>query len=374
MTRGLSSITGCRRLFLCVALFFISTLLTACGKRGAPLPPLPQIPAPPPQWGILIAPDHPLVWFQPPDRNVDGSRPARIEWIYLFDTQTEPTDWHRARDTWRRTDVLSHPRANLRFLPWTPQPGCYVLVLANHKRKWSSPAPKRCLPEKLPHIPPPKTNFALTPDGIRWSGPPQPADIRIDRLTITTETLPATTDDPTAWPWAPYHRIEKPTTAWMWTDDRITEKVRYLYLVRLALEPEEGVRILGPGKIFGPIEYVDRFPPPVPEKLTAVLKPEGVELTWVPIFAPDLKGYTLYARFAGTATWHSLTDKPVEISRYLLPLRRIKNRLSISAYPVTVEFQVRSIDRHDPPNESPSGPTASLTLPSPLPQSRPSNE
>ncbi|MEO8257423.1 MAG: fibronectin type III domain-containing protein [Acidobacteriota bacterium] len=58
--------------------------MTACGKRGAPLPPLVRVPAAPADFTVERRGDDVTLQFKVPAANTDGSRPANIERIDVY--------------------------------------------------------------------------------------------------------------------------------------------------------------------------------------------------------------------------------------------------------------------------------------------------
>jgi hypothetical protein len=66
------------------AVVIASALLTACGKRGAPLPPLVRVPAAPAEFTVERRGEDVTLQFKVPAANTDGSRPANIERIDVY--------------------------------------------------------------------------------------------------------------------------------------------------------------------------------------------------------------------------------------------------------------------------------------------------
>jgi hypothetical protein len=61
-----------------------AVLLVACGKRGAPLPPLVRVPAAPADFTVERRGEDVTLQFKVPAANTDGSRPANIERIDVY--------------------------------------------------------------------------------------------------------------------------------------------------------------------------------------------------------------------------------------------------------------------------------------------------
>lgn len=69
------------RLAVCVGVVAAGA---ACGKRGAPLPPLVRVPAPPVDFTAERRGDDVTIHFTVPAANTDGSRPANIERVDVY--------------------------------------------------------------------------------------------------------------------------------------------------------------------------------------------------------------------------------------------------------------------------------------------------
>jgi fibronectin type 3 domain-containing protein len=68
-----------------------------------------------------------------------------------------------------------------------------------------------------------------------------------------------------------------------------------------------------PGEVSTPVrvDFVDTFPPAVPQGLAAVLVPEEktIDLSWQPDTEPDLAGYIVY-RTENDTGWHRISGQP----------------------------------------------------------------
>ena len=76
------------------ALIVVACFSAACGKRGAPLPPLVRVPAAPAEFTVERRGEDVKLQFKVPAANADGSRPANIERIdvYAFTGPATVTD------------------------------------------------------------------------------------------------------------------------------------------------------------------------------------------------------------------------------------------------------------------------------------------
>ena len=66
------------------ALIVVVCFSVACGKRGAPLPPLVRVPAAPADFTVERRGEDVTLQFKVPAANTDGSRPANIERIDVY--------------------------------------------------------------------------------------------------------------------------------------------------------------------------------------------------------------------------------------------------------------------------------------------------
>ena len=105
------------------ALIVVATAVGACGKRGAPLPPLLRIPA---QVGELTATrigDDVYVRFIVPQANVDGVKPADVERVevYAITAEREPTATDDPDEIRQRATLVATERVR-RPVPPPPPP------------------------------------------------------------------------------------------------------------------------------------------------------------------------------------------------------------------------------------------------------------
>jgi len=70
--------------------------LTACGKKGPPLPPLTRIPSPPAALTVRRVADDVLLTFRVPSRNIDGTTPVDIATVEVFALTTDAPPSRRA--------------------------------------------------------------------------------------------------------------------------------------------------------------------------------------------------------------------------------------------------------------------------------------
>ena len=67
-----------------VSVVFVCFVISACGKKGPPLPPLVKIPAPPADFTAERRGAHVDLRFTVPNANTDGTRPANVERVDVY--------------------------------------------------------------------------------------------------------------------------------------------------------------------------------------------------------------------------------------------------------------------------------------------------
>jgi len=77
-----------------LAIFIVASVMTACGKKGPPLPPLVRVPTAPPDFTAERRGDEVRLQFTVPSTNTDGTQPANIDRIdvYAFTGPTSAKD------------------------------------------------------------------------------------------------------------------------------------------------------------------------------------------------------------------------------------------------------------------------------------------
>ncbi|MEL7061074.1 MAG: fibronectin type III domain-containing protein [Acidobacteriota bacterium] len=91
---------------------------------------------------------------------------------------------------------------------------------------------------------------------------------------------------------------------------------RYIYTVRAVAGTEEATVSSDPaGEV--EIEYRDLFAPPLPRNFVALPERGQVRLRWDPSAAPDVLGYILLRRDPGRTDFAAIVDAPIEAEEYL---------------------------------------------------------
>jgi len=123
----------------------------------------------------------------------------------------------------------------------------------------------------------------------------------------------------------------------------LTNEVEYTYVVR-------SVRRLGgdwlESRDSRPVRVVPRdlTPPPPPLHVVAAVTVKGVELRWEASPAPDLAGYRVYRRVAGTPRFALLTPAPIK-KPYFVDSQVARGQ--------SYHYYVTAVDNAKHPNESP---------------------
>ncbi len=113
---------------------------------------------------------------------------------------------------------------------------------------------------------------------------------------------------------------------------------RYIYTVRTVASAEPLIASAEAGE--REIDYVDRFPPPLPRNFVALAERASVRLRWDKSEAADVAGYILYRREPGR-DFHRLMQNP-------LPGLEYHDRGLVSGF--TYSYRIQVVDREG--NES----------------------
>jgi predicted small lipoprotein YifL len=97
-------------------------LLTGCGKKGPPLPPLQRLPVAPPDLSVARIDQDVYVQFKVPTVNVDGVGPADVARVELYAISTDRAPQARTPEALRRLATLVASEAVRQPLPPPPPP------------------------------------------------------------------------------------------------------------------------------------------------------------------------------------------------------------------------------------------------------------
>ena len=361
-----------RSVLLCLC---AAVALSACGKKGNPLPPLVRVPAVPADFAVTRLDDHVLVRVAAPTTNVDGAQPPdlqRVE-VYAITLAGGPPDLNQIdQEELRKVSTLV---AELPEIVTSATAVVRENLAADAQTPASLPPPRtrRAVIEEVdvprPLVAPltgtgpqryyyavavsPRGRYgpptALTPVPLgRASGPPSAPLITVRENSMTLqwtppgdartsaedpELLPATSimpppapttydvyevprnaspDGPVAFP-SPL--TPEPIAATEFAQESITFGRERCFQIR-AVDVIDGVHVRGPASPIACDPFADTFPPNPPRELAAVAVAGGVNLIWEPSDTKDVAGYLVLRGEAGGATLTALNKDPVRTPSY----------------------------------------------------------
>ncbi len=321
-------------------------ILSGCGKRGDPLPPLVRVPVAPADFAVERRAAHADLHFTVPATNTDGTRPANIARvdIYGFTGSSTVSDDELLR---RGTRVASVPVKAPRdpdAIVEPDEPDADLEPLEGSGLDQGITAHVR---EDLPT--PVASGTASNETGVRYyigvgistSGrkgllsrrvavslgpspdPPSKPDVTYDETSVTVTWLP-----PPAAPGVAYHVYELaalaaagkdpetrltgvPVAEARFVDPRIEWDVERCYAVssvdshdRLTSESETSPRTC--------VTIADTFAPAAPAGLTAVASDGAIDLTWDPSSEKDLAGYQVLRGMSSGESIAVITPAPIQ--------------------------------------------------------------
>ncbi len=332
-----------------VLLPLLCAVAGACGKRGAPSPPLPRGPHPP--GGVLGRQigHRAVVGFEVPRPR--GPRPtqapvrAELVRVTYQPGLTAPSDPDALR---RRGDVVAQvvsdplPVGGRLLLEdlrlgelagngtgWTLR----YAVRVKDRRGRSSPLVMAPDLELLPSVPGPRDLVAEpTAAGVRlvWQ-PPEPGGTHTYNIYRSTPEAP--------WPELPLN--SEPLAATEYLDSGIETGAAYIYAVRVSLASSLPYREGEPSST-REVRAEDHFAPRAPQSLVAVQEGPAIRLFWDPNPERDVAGYRVERRVAGGA-WQPIGPTRVETPSYRDEGVQVGVRFA---------YRVSAVDRAVPANTS----------------------
>ncbi len=362
-----------------ILLLLLAVSVVACGKKGPPRPPLPPIPAEGPplevrQAGGLIEVRIPL-----PARMVDGTAVPGFTGLRLervvqsVGPDGAPRAVHRRQfDGAPAALELMADDGAIGVLPAPGQvylhqeevdaaldgPGPAAVSYAARflvRRRWSPPTPAVTLvPGEAPPAP---SGFQAeaTGDGARLSWSPVGEGIQGTAVYRSRPGQP--------FPFHPMTVVAAGESGFLDPTAAQGPGQVYTYEIRAVLGEGARRRLSAPA---GPqaVDMTDRFPPATPRGLTALARPGGVDLFWVPSDEGDLGGYRVYRRELPDGDWQLLTPAGVQKTAWS-DLEAAAGR--------RYAYAISAVDQADPPNESERSVPSEITVPqaAPPPQEAP---
>ena len=261
-----------------------------CGYIGEPLPPALHIPERVTNLSASQKGTSIVVEFTLPSRtteNLDLAKPVRVELRAGPAGEPFPTDTQEAAA--KPVDVAHRAVTyTLSAAEWVGRNvaiGVRIFSENGRTAGWSNLV---TLSVVEPMALPADLQAKASPEGVRitWTG--SSPHYRIYRRTG---------QDPSA---SPVHEADSPG----FTDTNTQYGTMYYYSVE-AYRTGGDIRATSERSAEVEVTPLDKFPPPVPAGLGAVVSTGSIELAWEPSTAPDLAGYRIY-RAVGTGSFQKL--------------------------------------------------------------------
>lgn len=301
--------------------------LISCGVKGPPEPPLLPRPAAPEKFRARVREGCVELAWNAPTLKGKADVPA-VQWEILRAPEPEPG--------------LLPPFVALERVPDTayrdchPLPGRSSYLVAGISAELRRGVPSN--PVQVMNLPPPPAPENLRAEVgdqyivLSWFSPPAvslPLHFNVYR-----------SSDPHAFPWRPLN--PQPLSGNTFMDGPFINNMTVYYEVRSVLLPEKALPVEGPAAALQATPG-DKIPPSPPQGLMVIWTDEGVLLRWLHNPEPDLKGYLVYRKSAGTAEFVPLFSEPLPEPAYL-------DRTAKKG--VEYEYLVRAVDTAQPPNLS----------------------
>jgi predicted small lipoprotein YifL len=378
--RGMQS--AATPLLLPAALLFAACLAAGCGQPGPVLPPSADIPTGVSDLRAQRSADEVRLRWTPPRGTTDAATltgpisaelcawPADVPGLTEFETCPAPElivgptpAQHLPQGAVVPLNLVARSaQAQVTSVLATPPPLARAAVAFVNARGEAGPWSNSVALSLVTAGPPPTgLTAALTPKGIalHWTPPsPPPSAIRIYRQAVVARGVVPEPLRPIA---------DVPGAATSFVDSGIVPDTTYIYIAR-------GVTGSGASEAesvnSSPVTIVAKqiFPPPAPTGLQVVLTPgtpPSVDMSWLPVSAPDLAGYNIYRRPVGTrgsasaaptaAAWQRRNQSPA--------LTPVFHDAGAAAESGTFEYAVTAVDRSG--NESAKSEPARVLIPPP---------
>jgi predicted small lipoprotein YifL len=314
--------------------------VTACGKKGPPLPPLIRVPTPPGNFTVQRRGSEVAIEFVVPQGNTDGSTPGDISRVEVFAlTSAPPVSADQIlRQGTRVGRVLVNPPPDpdapegQPAKPSGPLPpgGVDQAAVAHLEEAFTTDGNadptdvrtyvaigfnKRGRPGRystlvaIPIIPPPEA--------------PGKPDVTWDETTITV-TWPEAESADSGFPLVyhvyapgdpPTRLTAQPLGVSTFADKRIEWGSERCYVIR-SLETVENMALESEASPSTCVTLTDTFAPKAPEGLTVVASEGAMNLIWNPNTEADLDGYLLFRAMPADGTLTAITPTPVKESTF----------------------------------------------------------
>jgi hypothetical protein len=325
------------------ARFLVLLLLlevTACGKKGPPLPPLIRVPTPPGNFSVQRRGSTVVIDFVVPGGNTDGSTPGDVSRVDVF-ALTAPapvTPDEILRQGARVGRVLVNPPPDPDVPegqpapPSTPlPPGGVDQAAVAHLEEAFTPTASADSTEHRTYVaigfnkrgrPGRYSTLAAIPINPLPEAPGTP-DVTVDETSITVTWPEAESADPDL-PLSyhvyvpgdlPTRLTEHPLEGSTFVDKRIEWGAERCYVVR-SVETIEQMTLESEASPSTCVTLTDTFAPAAPQGLTVVASEGAMNLIWNPNAEPDLAGYLLWRAMPADGTLTSITPSPVRESTF----------------------------------------------------------
>lgn len=311
--------------FLALLIALLALPLAACGKKGSPLPPLRTIPIQISDLSLRQQGSLMMLDMAYPATTVAGTALGGVDSVELWvlskplgpdgaAPSAEPSEFEaRAEElmTLRGSELQSaivgqriQIRLPLEMMP--EQQTADVYAVRTTKADETSEFSNRVT---LVPIEPPTSPSVLTAEalaeGVRigWEYEGEAEGFQVFRRQATERGYA----DPIR---------SEPGDARSTLDRTARFGNRYIYTVRTVGSREPLVLSEPAGE--REIEYLDRFPPPLPGNLVALPERGGVRLRWEPSDAPDVRGYRIYRTdVTQRGEWRPIVSDPLDTLEYI---------------------------------------------------------
>ncbi len=316
-------------------------LIAACGIKGPPRPPEPELPSAPRDFRVLGREACALLSWKAPEPLPEGGyivQRARVELdhpeLHVFSERARVSE-----DTESFTDCeLETGRT-------------YLYRVAGLSREGSAGKPTG--PRKMINLLVPATPFMLKAKSgdhfieLFWQ---MPEETHTDVGFQVYRGL-----SPGIFSWRPVN--SHPIGEHSWADGGLENDRPYWYQVRAVALAEGSAAMEGPGSEMVQAVPVDRISPLAPRGLSIIPIPEGVILRWLSNHEPDLAGYNIYRKLNGDKSFQRINPQPIMEIEYL--------DHSPAAPGITIFYYITAQDKASEPNESKGSAIEKVFIPRP---------
>jgi hypothetical protein len=313
------------------ALLMAAVVITGCGKKGPPLPPLISLPVAPAEVTVIRQGSTVEVQFAVPKSNTDGSTPADVDRVDVYGLTGEaasgddivrrgsrigtvlvnpPPDPDEDPDAEKPEDPKAPPKRGIdqgvagRVSEdiagiSADAPRFYVAVGVNKRGRRGPTSPPAAIPlgPAPPAPPPPVITYTETSISVGWK---PPAAAAAPALAVHVYQ-----------PGPPSRRLsDAPLAEPPFTDSRIEWGAERCYALR-AVETNNGLTMESEASEPACVRLTDTFPPAAPAGLTAVASAGAISLIWNASPEQDIAGYLVLRAIAPATTPVAVTPAPV---------------------------------------------------------------